>query len=329
MRLVNGLLVSLLAGCATTATTPPALPGEAIASGVTLIRGAFVPGAQPDGNTVLLRGSHGWVVVDSGRHAAHTTRIIEAARGSDLPVTAIVDTHWHLDHVAGNAALRAAFPQAEVHASNAIDDALSGFLADYHKQLQDLIGRADGTPENVATWQAEIARIDTGAQLRPTHPVTRPQDRSLAGRSVHLGLEADAVSGGDVWLYDKATRTLVAGDLVTLPVPLFDTACSEGWRQALARLDAIGFSRLVPGHGAPMDHVQFRMFRDAFDRLLACAASDAPAATCKAGWLDAAAPLIPQRDAALAGSLLDYYIPEILRGPPQRRSRYCNKGHAS
>lgn len=329
MRLLNGLLLSLLAGCATTSATPVALPGEAVANGVTLIRGAFVPGAQPDGNTVLLRGPHGLIVVDSGRHAAHTMRILEAARGSELPVTAIVNTHWHLDHVAGNAALREAFPQAEVHASNAIDDALAGFLADYRKQLQALIGRADATPETVGTWQAEIARIDAGAQLRPTHPVTAPQDRSLGGRSVHLGLEDNAVSGGDVWLYDKSTRTLVAGDLVTLPMPLFDTACSEGWQQALARLDATGFSRLVPGHGAPMDHVQFRMYRDGFDRLLACAASDAPTESCKAGWLRDTAPLIPPQDAVLAGSLLDYYIPQVLRAPPERRARYCRTGNAS
>jgi glyoxylase-like metal-dependent hydrolase (beta-lactamase superfamily II) len=329
MRLLNGLLVSLLAGCATTASPPAALPGETVANGVTLIRGVFVPGVQPDGNTVLLRGSNGWVAVDSGRHAAHTTRIIEAARGSELPVIAIVNTHWHLDHVAGNAALREAFPQAEVHASNAIDDALSGFLADYRRQLQELVARADATPENVATWQAEIARIDAGAQLRPTNPITRPQDGSLAGRSVYLGLEENAASGGDVWLYDKSTRTLVAGDLVTLPVPLFDTACSEGWQQALARLDALGFTRLVPGHGVPMDHVQFRTYRDGFDRLLACAASDAPAGTCKTGWLRDIAPLIPQQDAALAESLLDYYIPQVLRAPPERRARYCRTGNAS
>lgn len=329
MRLLNGLLASLLAGCATTASAPAALPGEAVADGVALVRGVFVPGAQPDGNTVLLRGSSGLVVVDSGRHAAHATRIIEAARASGLPVAAIVNTHWHLDHVAGNIALRKAFPKAEVHASNAIDDALPGFLADYRKQLQALIGRAGATAENIATWQAEIDRIDAGAQLRPTHPVTVAQDRSLAGRRMHVGFEGNAVSGGDVWLYDPSTRTLVAGDLVTLPAPLFDTACSAGWQQALEKLDAIGFARLVPGHGAPMDHVQFRAYRRGFDRLLACAASDASADTCKAGWLQDTAILLPRQDAAQAGSLLDYYIPQVLRAPPERRARYCRKGNAS
>ena len=124
------LLTALLAGCAAQPVRAP-LHGEPVADGVTLLRGTFVPGTQPDGNTVLLQGRDGLVVVDSGRHAAHAARIIEAAHASGQPLTAVVNTHWHLDHVAGNAALREAFPQAEVHASDAIDAALHGFLADY------------------------------------------------------------------------------------------------------------------------------------------------------------------------------------------------------
>ena len=329
MRLLNCLLLSLLAGCAAVRPSSPSLPGETVGEGVTVLRGTFVPGAQPDGNTVLLRGTSGLIVVDSGRHAAHAARIIEAAEGSGLPVLAIVNTHWHLDHVAGNVALRRAFAQAEVHAGTAIDDALRGFLADYRAQLLQMAASPDAAPANVATWQAEIARIDAGRQLRPTHPVTAAQDRSLAGRRVRVELEGNAASGGDVWLYDRATRTLVAGDLVTLPVPLFDTACSAGWRQALARLEAIDFAYLVPGHGAPMDPVEFRTYRRAFDRLLACAAGDAEAGACKAGWLADAGGLIAAQDLPLAGSLLDYYIPQVLRAPPERRERYCRKENAS
>ena len=48
-----------------------------------------------------------------------------------LPIVAIVNSHWHLDHVSGNAALRAAYPRAQVYASDAIRDAMHGFLADY------------------------------------------------------------------------------------------------------------------------------------------------------------------------------------------------------
>ena len=147
----------------------------------------------------------------------------------------------------------------------------------------------------------------------------------MAGRRLRLGLERNAVSGGDVWVLDPATRTLVAGDLVTLPVPLFDTACSAGWQRALARLDELDFARLVPGHGAVMDHAQFRRYRGAFDRLLACAASDATVDACKSGWRHDAQPLIATQDAALAEGLLDYYITQVLRADPARRDRYCRQ----
>ena len=183
----------------------------------------------------------------------------------------------------------------------------------------------NATPAAIAGWREEIARIDAGDQLRPTQVVSAPRSASPGGRRVHLGLERDAVSGGDVWLFDRATRTLVAGDLVTLPVPLFDTACSAGWQDALRRLDAVDFVKLVPGHGAVMDHARFRIYRGAYDRLLACAASDAPADACKAGWLHDAQSLIPAPDLALADSLLDYYITQVLRADPARRDKYCHR----
>ena len=43
-----------------------------LAATVTLVPGSFVRGQQPDGNSVILSGKRGLVVVDTGRHAAHT-----------------------------------------------------------------------------------------------------------------------------------------------------------------------------------------------------------------------------------------------------------------
>ena len=73
-----------------------------------------------------------------------------------------------------------------------------------------------------------------------------------------------------------------------------------------------------------MSHVQFTSYRHAFDRLLACAGSDAEAGACRDGWMQDVADLVPQTDAALASSLLDYYIAQVLRAPEPRRSRYCH-----
>jgi glyoxylase-like metal-dependent hydrolase (beta-lactamase superfamily II) len=312
-----------LCGCAESASISSSpLPGDTVARDVSVLRGAFVAGRQPDGNTVLLRASDGWIVVDSGRHAAHAQRIIDAVRASGQPVAAIVNTHWHLDHVAGNVPLRAAYPRAEVHAGEAIRDAMSGFLSDYRRQLVELIARAPADSADAIGWREELARIDAGTHLYPTHAVTSAGARTVAGRRLWLGLERNAVSGGDVWLLDPSARVLVAGDLVTLPAPLFDTACPDGWREALARIEREPFDVLVPGHGAPLSRAQFALYRRAFDRLLDCAAGDAGKEVCAAGWLEDARPLIPADDIALARTSLDYYL-DLLRTPQAQRTRWC------
>ena len=54
------------------------------------------------------------------------------------------------------------------------------------------------------------------------------------------------------------------------------------------------------------------------------AASDAPTATCRAGWLRDAGELVPAADRPLAEGLLDYYVGQVLRAPEPRRSRDCH-----
>ena len=320
-------LLALLAGCAAPARVEaPLLAGEPVADGVSLLRGEFVSGRQPDGNTLLLRGRDGLVVFDTGRHAGHVQRIVDAARTARVPVAAIVNSHWHLDHVSGNPALRDAYPHAQVYASDAIVGAMSGFLADYRAQLKQMLDHAAADDAAIVGWREEIARIASGAKLFPTHPVNAPERLTLAGRRLQLGLERNAVSGGDVWMLDRQTGVLASGDLVTLPAPLLDTACADGWRAALARLDALDFTVLVPGHGAPMDHAGFRRYRAAFDNLLDCADGSAPAATCRDNWRRDAGPLVTPDDAVLADSLLDYYIGQVLRAPRARRLQYCHDG---
>ena len=314
----------LLAACpASRVSSPAPLQAETLAPGVWLQRGTFVAGQQPDGNSVLLRGRYGLVMFDTGRHAAHAQTLIDAAHALRTPVAAIINSHRHLDHVSGNGPLRAAYPQAQVFASDAIEQAMGGFLADYRTQLQQQIVRAPPGSDDVAGWREEIARIDQGARLFPTQLVTTDSDRDIAGRAMHVGLERNAVSGGDVWILDKASGVLASGDLVTLPVPLLDTACPDGWRDSLHRLDGQSFRLLVPGHGAPMTHAQLRTYRVAFDHLLACTASTATDAQCHRGWIDDAGTLIPAGDRQLADTLLDYYIPQVLRAPDSRRLRYC------
>jgi glyoxylase-like metal-dependent hydrolase (beta-lactamase superfamily II) len=284
-------------------------------AGVEWLPGRFIAGAQPDGNSVLIEAPDGWVVVDSGRHPPHVQALLERIRSSGKPLRAIVNTHWHLDHIGGNRALRAAYPQAQVIASDAIVAAREGFLAQYRGQLVDELARRPADDAQRAALQREINVIDDVGASTPDVRIGELVTLDLAGRGMSLGVEHHAVTAGDVWVYDASSQVLAAGDLVALPVPLFDTACPERWTQALDHLATLRFRWLVPGHGAALGRGQFVIYREAYGRLLRCAASDAPKLQCIDGWLADAGGLFPREQVPLARSLLSHYLEQKLRAP--------------
>src|ERR1700730_798929 len=130
-----------------------------IAPGTYLIQGASVANRQPDGNSIIIMAPKGLIVFDTGRHKEHAQQVLDFAREQNRPIAAIINSHWHLDHVGGNPLLRAAFPDSKVYASSAIDAARRGFLADYRAQLVTRLA-AVKDPEAGNAMRAEIALID-------------------------------------------------------------------------------------------------------------------------------------------------------------------------
>lgn len=317
MRRIASLLFPAAAALALAgAATAQDLPRD-----VTLLRGTFVPNAQPDGNSTLLDAPQGLIAIDTGRHAAHTERLLDSARQLQRPIVAVINTHWHLDHIGGNGRVRDAFPAVTIYASGALAAASKGFLAHYRAQLEDAIAHASDAAR-IQTARDEIALIDAAPRLAPDRVVAQTQTLRIAGRKLELHL-AHSVTAGDVWVYDPAERLLLAGDLVTLPAPLFDTACPAHWQQSLAELDRVKFSHLIPGHGAPLEHAQFHVYRHAFDKLLACSASATTKDACIDGWLQDAAPLLPESERGFARGLLDYYLDNSLRAPAEKTAKLC------
>ncbi|MBV9930827.1 MAG: MBL fold metallo-hydrolase [Alphaproteobacteria bacterium] len=299
-----------------------AVPTSAAPSGYTLIPGSFPSGRQPDGNSIVIDAPAGLIVVDTGRHPQHREKILAYAKSRGRPIAAIVNSHWHLDHTGGNAALRRAFPRADVYASRAVEGALTGFLARSRKDAEAFLASGRASPQQAAEMRGDFATMDDRAALMPTVPVVRSQRRRVAGRLLHVNLARHAATEGDVWLYDSEARAVVAGDLVVAAVPFLDTACPDGWRKALGDIARTPFTTLFPGHGAPMTHGQFDLWRRAFDNLLDCSASARADDDCKAGWMRDAAPFVAAEDTGRVEGLLDYYLKTRLRSPAGRRE-YC------
>jgi glyoxylase-like metal-dependent hydrolase (beta-lactamase superfamily II) len=293
-----------------------------VAPGVNLIAGAFVPGQQPDGNSVLIRAPHGLIVIDTGRHIQHTQQIIDFARQANLPIEAIINSHWHLDHIGGNSRIRALYPGVQIYASDALTGAMDGFLARYKKYLEGVIEKSPHDPNTQAS-RDELAIIDNAPSASPTEVVTKSGNRAIAGYPLVLHLESNSVTAGDVWVFDPATRVLIAGDLVTLPVPFLDTACPARWGIALGDLNNTNFKIIIPGHGPPMHRREFNRYRHAYDGLLACSHSTRSKNECIDGWLDDAGSLIPDKDRSYAKSMLDSYMDTSLRANPANIAKLC------
>jgi len=288
-----------------------------------LIPGQFALDRNPDGNTIIFEDAKGLVVVDTGRHKTHQAAILDYAHAHGKPIVAIVNTHWHLDHSGGNQELRAVFPEAKLYTSNAVVGALDGFLARSLERGKARLADPKISDTDKAETRLGVDAIENRRDLLPDVPVTGDVRLPLGKGALELHLASHAATEGDTWIYDPATRTLVAGDLVVLPAPFFDTACAKGWRTALDALAAVPFAQLYPGHGPMLGRAQFETYRTGFDHLVDCAAGSTPKQACIDGWKrDVASLLTGPDDGKSAQELLDYYFDNVLRKAEQQAT-FC------
>jgi len=317
------LLALALAGCAVKSPVEIVPAPRAYAHGIGgatfLIGGSFATGRSPDGNSLILYGPEGAFVIDSGRHAEHLTLIRQGLSGIGMTPVAIVNTHWHLDHVSGNPALKAAFPDIKVYGTSAIDGALTGFLATSAEASRKALADGAVPASAIPDVESDLATIARGAELRPDVIVDESRDIAIAGRPLSFRVAHHAVTGRDLWIYDAAEKRAIVGDLVTVPVPFLDTACPEGWLKALDEVVASGAEQIIPGHGPIMPIADFGIWYRAFSDFIACARGEGALETCSAGWLAGAAKWIGS-DTVRAKAMADYYG-ELVRS--KKLDGYC------
>lgn len=288
-----------------------------------LIPGAVPLDKGPDGNSIILDAPDGFIVVDTGRHPEHARAILDYAKGRGRPIAAIVNSHWHLDHTTGNWDVRQAFPRVQVYAS----DALEGALATYLKKGREQAEEALADLKTPAAQKDQILRgravIDHPERIRPNRVVAASGEMTLAGRQLDMHLARFAASEGDVWIYDPKTKLAIVGDLVVDIVPFMDTACADGWLNALGEIEKTPFATLIPGHGPVMTRDDFATWKTAFTAFVDCGRSVAPKEQCIAGWEKGAARFIDAAHRDYVRQAADYYLTTRLRSSPDEQQRYC------
>jgi cyclase len=270
------LLFALLPAAAA-AALPFSFATEKLAEGVY----AFVEPtghSVVSGNSLVVIGDDGVLVMDTGHHPALTRRMVEEIRRlTPQPVRFVVNSHWHNDHVAGNAVYAEAWPAARFVAheftARLIDEQVRAymgpscatFLQVQSKFYRDIL--AEGrTPDGTALTEARRARyqgavdeadeaIRECGQFRFRGTDVGFTDRlrvRLGRREAEVLFLGRANTAGDALVYVPDAKVLATGDVVVFPFPFaFQTYVSE-WAAVLRKVEAMDAATLLPGHGPVM-----------------------------------------------------------------------------
>lgn len=208
---------------------------QRVADGVYVLEGAREHFSRGNGgdiaNTGFIATPAGTVVVDTGASLRYGQAQRAAARATTgREVVQVYITHAHPDHFLGSQAY------ADVPVQ-ALPDAARRIARDGDRLAQNLyllVGNA---------------MAGTAVHAPAALPSPTPGAVEFGGRRLQL-IALRGHSGADLAVFDEATGSLFAGDLVFFErAPTMPDADLPAWLDALDRLAQLPVRVLVPGHG--------------------------------------------------------------------------------
>jgi glyoxylase-like metal-dependent hydrolase (beta-lactamase superfamily II) len=270
---------ALLGAAALSAELPPerAYALTEVGRGVYAFISPETTGPIPSGNVLAVVGDDSVLVVDSGRFPTLARRMVADIRAkTDRPVRWIVHTHWHLDHIVGDAELRKAFPNAAFVATDftrrKVVEKQIPYVRDiektdrgYLEYLDGLVAkrkRDDGSdipPDTIKYLEGQAADIRLELTEVPGVEIVAPDLTFEKDLTIHLGGRDARVlflgkgnTAGDTVVWIPDARVVATGDLLVAPVPYGYGAHPGEWVETLNRLMALDAAAIVPGHGPVM-----------------------------------------------------------------------------
>ena len=293
MRRLLAVLCLLSATFTFAQTANPEYKVEKLADGVFALVRQDPVGWMVVSNCVFIINDEDVVVVDTGgANSLAKQMIAELRKLTSKPVRYVVNTHWHDDHILGNAAYKAAFPQAEfvahpsvreylptrgVTARQSMEEGAPKFASFLQSQVDKKTSMAGGEMSeeernaylsDVSLVKRYLAEVKDTAIVLPTFTVADRLTLYRGSRIIEIRYFGRAHTSGDLVVHLPNEKILITGDIVIAPVPLVgsDQSHVADWSATLDQLRALGATTIVPGHGLVLhDDKQLellsRMFR--------------------------------------------------------------------
>ena len=241
-----------------------------LAPGIYEIRHPDAPDTFPQGNTTVVIGEKAVLVVDSCLLPSSAREDVEQIRKwTKLPVTYLVNTHWHFDHTLGNATYAAAFPGIQIIAHEATQKTIADFnpgavtrYPDRAKRFQKVLDSGknpDGQPlsaaerkdyeQSLAGLGSVVAEFKTATQLPPNVSFDHDLNLDLGNRPVQIRFLGRANTAGDTVVYLPKDKIVATGDILDHPVPYMFGGFPVDFPNTLEKLATLDFQTIVPGHG--------------------------------------------------------------------------------
>jgi glyoxylase-like metal-dependent hydrolase (beta-lactamase superfamily II) len=273
-------LVALLA----LAAALPAIPAAAepvpyelqkLAEGVWVVVRRPPPGTFADSNTLVVVNEADIVVVDANILPSAARQVVaEIRRLSPLPVSYVINTHWHSDHHYGNQVYREAYPGVEIvqHPRTrelviemdipSLEKNLNVEYPAAAERLRQALStgkRSNGEPvtdslrrqfENtLGMYETFIADMKSTPVVPGTLTVEDRLVLHRAERTIEVRFLGRGNTPGDLVVYLPKERIVATGDLVVHPIPFAFFSHLQDWPRTLRRLHELDAATLVFGHG--------------------------------------------------------------------------------
>lgn len=196
------------------------------------------------------------LVIDTRTTSGHARELIaDIGRLTPLPVSIVVDTHWHSDHVFGNHDFRPATIWGH-------ERCRSRLIENGEQQRAALVSALPDLADDIASL------------------VIDPPDRTFAdattievgGRPVELSFLGRGHTDADIVIVVPDAGVLFAGDLLENDaVPFFGDGYPIEWPETVGRLLGFVSGPVVPGHGSIGDRAFVERQLGEFEAVVAAA----------------------------------------------------------